>query len=676
MSTRATRPRSRRGRHTQPGELDPVAESLEEAEAGSCSSRPSPGLPQQCSRSQPSVPIAEPSGQGPGSRTYQDCEGELSPTLEAAPWDKDAVLPGPGAPDVFQTLQHALSSLEATVASWRPCTSSAPCPTATRDTAEGALGLSRGQEGPGGFPQEAARLTERNAWLRLALGTREDELAHVQASLRVIQAEKDVLQREFQDLQDSLRRAELSLSPPRSPALGLDSDSGISGAEGESRGTQDPSLGHLLLRRLQSDSSIHMLGSLSSQTAVHILEGQVEQLRGSMEKLKCFNRLLLAVLQGHKGRCEVLSMQLGQREAEATALRLALQYSEDCEEAYGALLALQATDVGVRNKGTSSGLQAAEELARRLLALKDTDGGPPPYSPLGSSVNTSTPQEVAAQLRAHIQDLREHRALVKVPPEPGPPLVPRPIVPHAEAMVQSILETQPGPALPQLEKIQIQQDLVATRETLADLVLRLQLVRREKRGLELQEAALRALGPAHTLLLEQLRWEWAQCGAGGTHSSSGDSSGGGSSIQEEDGSQDSPAILGGTSGISRGQVYSTWDSEKLAQELAASVTRARDLQEQLRSLREQLERVALEGRARRLHSTQLSSDLCKAHSSLIQDFQGAHRKQEEQRRKLEQQVALMEVRQAEELAALEAVARAVGEPGPPPTPPRRAGAPL
>lgn len=45
-----------------------------------------------------------------------------------------------------------------------------------------------------------------------------------------------------------------------------------------------------------------------------------------MEKLKCFNRLLLAVLQGRKGQCESLSMRLSQREAEATALRLALQH--------------------------------------------------------------------------------------------------------------------------------------------------------------------------------------------------------------------------------------------------------------------------------------------------------------------------------------------------------------
>lgn len=44
------------------------------------------------------------------------------------------------------------------------------------------------------------------------------------------------------------------------------------------------------------------------------------------EKLKCFNRLLTAVLQGHKGHCESLSMQLDKREAEGTALQLALQY--------------------------------------------------------------------------------------------------------------------------------------------------------------------------------------------------------------------------------------------------------------------------------------------------------------------------------------------------------------
>lgn len=84
-----------------------------------------------------------------------------------------------------------------------------------------------------------------------------------------------------------------------------------------------------------------------------------------------------------------------------------------------------------------------------------------------------------------------------------------------------------GPQFPQqlsLERNSLALSLVP-QETLADLLLRLQLVQREKRGLELREAALRAQGPAHTLLLEQLQWERAQLQGGGASSSGGDSSG-------------------------------------------------------------------------------------------------------------------------------------------------------
>lgn len=108
------------------------------------------------------------------------------------------------------------------------------------------------------------------------------------------------------------------------------------------------------------------------------------------------------------------------------------------------------------------------------------------------------------------------------------------------------------------------------QETLADLMLQLQLVRREKRGLELREAALRAQGPAHALLLAQLRWERAQLGATGTHSGAGDSSGAGSSEEEEERPQGPPAVPNATEG---GQVVRAWDPERLAQELAASLAR-------------------------------------------------------------------------------------------------------
>lgn len=350
-----------------------------------------------------------------------------------------------------------------------------------------------------------------------------------------------------------------------------------------------------------------------------------------------------------------------------------VSHSEHCEEAYGVLLTLREADSGAEDVPKSD-LEAAEKEAQRLLAQEEAamDGGTrwdPQLSPEGSSVDRPTPQEVSTQLRGCVQRLRECRAMVKIPPDPGPTLSPMPTAPRAEAMVQAILGTQPGLALPQLEKMQIQQDLEAARETQEDLMLRLQLVRREKRGLELREAALRAQGPAHMLLLEQLRWEWAQLQTGGANSSGGDSSGGRSSGDEEAWSQ-GPAIPGGIRGIDGGQVGKVQDREELAQELLASLTRTLGLQEQLQSLREELEQVAQKERARRAQSAELNSDLCKAHSALVLAFQGARQKQEGQRRKLEQQVALMEARQAEELAVLETTARNLERPSQPRPPPQ------
>ncbi|KAB0406619.1 hypothetical protein E2I00_018622, partial [Balaenoptera physalus] len=686
MSARATRPRSRRGRHALPGELDPVAESSEEAEAASGSSEPGPVPSQDSCKPEPLGPETEAKGQGLESRTDKEVDGDSSrrpapapegpyepaqeahQAPEAASWDRENVPSGPRAPDVFQTLQQALSSLEAAAAAWRHQPPRCPGPLEAKDRSEGGPKPCLEQEQAGSCQRDAARLTERNAWLRLALGSREDELIRTQNSLKAFQAEKEMLQREVQELQDSLLRLKPFPPPSCDQAGGSGSGSSSSGADGETWGTQDPfSLAHPLLRRLQSDSSTQMLGPLLTQLLapeMHIMEAQMEHLQGNIEKLKCFNRLLSAVLQEYKGRCEGLSMRLGQREAEATALRLALQYSkmgvlerselvshsEHCEEAYGALLTLRKADSGAGEEAFMDNLEAAEKEAQRLLVQEEAamDGGilqDPRPSPEGSSVDRPTPQEVAIQLQCYVQRLQERRALVKIPPEPGPTLAPMSAVPRAEAMVQAILGTQPGPALPRLEKMQIQEDLVATRETLADLMLRLQL----------------------------LRWERAKLRTGGANSSGGDSSGGGSSGDEEEWSQGPPAVPGGSRGVDGGQVSKVQNPEELAQELSASLTRALGLREQLQSLREELEEVAQKGRARRAQSTELNSDLCKAHSALVMAFRGAHRKQEEQRRKLEQQVALMEARQAEELAVLEATARALGRPRPPCLPPRPGG---
>lgn len=104
-------------------------------------------------------------------------------------------------------------------------------------------------------------------------------------------------------------------------------------------------------------------------------------------------------------------------------------------------------------------------VVRKSVSPACHTGPCPPVScsPEGSSVDKPTPREVAVQLRGFVRRLQGRRALLKVPPEPGPAMTPRLTVPHAEAMVQAILDTQLGPALPRLDKKQIQQDLVATR---------------------------------------------------------------------------------------------------------------------------------------------------------------------------------------------------------------------
>uniref|UniRef100_A0A2I3HGS5 USH1 protein network component harmonin binding protein 1 n=1 Tax=Nomascus leucogenys TaxID=61853 RepID=A0A2I3HGS5_NOMLE len=579
---------------------------------------------------------------------------------EAALPYKETVPPGTGAPDVFQTLQHALSSLEAAAAAWRHRPPSHPVPMELEGTSEGGPGFLGKQEGAGSCQREAARLAERNAWLRLALSSREDELVRTQASLEAIRAEKETLQKEVQELQDSLLRLEPCPRISHSQAGGSGS-----GSSSEFHHIGDSfSLAHPLLRRLRSHSSTQILGSLPTQPLspeMHIMEAQMEQLQGSIEKLKCFNRLLSAVLQGYKGRCEGLSMQLGQREAEATALHLALQYSEHCEEAYRVLLALREADSGAGDKAPMGDLQAAEKEAWRLLAQEEAamDAGAlqnSQPSPEGSSVDKPTPQEVAFQLRSYVQRLQERRSLVKILSEPGPTLAPMPTVPRAEAMVQAILGTQPGPALPRLEKTQIQQDLVATREALADLMLRLQLVRREKRGLELREAALRALGPAHVLLLEQLRWERAELWAGGANSSGGHSSGGGSSGDEEEWYQ--PGMVARACNPNRKLLKPGGAEVAVSRDRATALQPGRQSETPSQKQKKKKKEIIIIGR------------LPTPSSALVLAFRGAHRKQEEQRRKLEQQMALMEAQQAEEVVVLEATARALGKPRPPLPPPQ------
>ncbi|KAM9099350.1 harmonin-binding protein USHBP1 isoform 2-T2 [Sarcophilus harrisii] len=703
MSSRATRPRSRRGRAPPPGELDPVVESTEEAEAAGSSAGPEvPRLPPEESRTEHPVTLAEQSNEGARPQLEEHRDGQISsepsshltsgklphspPSQFHQPSGEDAQ----EGPNLYLALQQAVESLEKAAASCRQQASSLPASTPPgpgepgKADEEKSWPLQRLEElvrswGPigqeegipeqerVGYKQEALSLAEQNASLRGSLKSKEEELAQDQASLQALQDEKEKLQRQVWELHESLLKLDLSPQPPLSQESSM-SRSSSPGPDGElwrAQGGQNPHDGgdttsgpsHPLLQQLQNIASPGTPAPLTPE--LQDLDAQMEQLRRTIQRLKCFNQMMLGALQSCKGHSEGLSMQLGQREAETTALRLALQYSDQCVEAYGVLLDLRTVDTrpGPGPRAREGRTESAMAEAQRLLSEEDpAEAGLLArvyVSPEGSSVDAPTELEVAALLQGYIGRLRAHQALVKVPPEPAPRPGPGPSVLREEAIFQAMLGTQPNLELPRLEKTEIQQELATMREALADLTLKLQLVKKEKRALELRDAAHRAQGTLYLLLLEQLRW---QLGQGRPHDA----------LRSESSDSDSDSSCGAWAPGDGDQT--TWlggprDSEDMLQELTNSLTRAQELQGQLGKLQASLEQMAQDERTQRAQCLELTNDFCKAHSALVLAFRGVQRKQEQQQQTLEQQIAQMAAQQEEELESLTQAAQALEDAG-------------
>ncbi|KFO24697.1 Abhydrolase domain-containing protein 8 [Fukomys damarensis] len=190
-------------------------------------------------------PSVEWGSQDPGSRALkeaaEDADGSLAQPHQhpevAAPQDGGTVPPGPGAPDVFQTLQSTLASLEAAFEGvpgpWQEAARLAEKNAWLQlalDTRKDALAQTQA-ESDTLRQEEAARLAEKNAWLQLALDTRKDALAQTQA-------ESDTLRQEVRELQDSLRRLETALPPSHSHTGDPGSNPGSSAAKREAWGPQ------------------------------------------------------------------------------------------------------------------------------------------------------------------------------------------------------------------------------------------------------------------------------------------------------------------------------------------------------------------------------------------------------------------------------------------------------
>ncbi|KAB0341483.1 hypothetical protein FD754_018409 [Muntiacus muntjak] len=483
------------------------------------------------------------------------------------------------------------------------------------------------------WEKELAGLREENESLTAMLCSKEEELHRTKAATNAVREERDRLRRRIAE--------RVKLSKTRSESSS--SDRPVLGSEISSIGVSSSVAEHLA-HSLQDCSNIQEIfqtlyshGSAISESKIREFEVETERLNSRIEHLKSQNDLLTITLEECKSNAERLSMLVGKYESNATALRLALQYSEQCIEAYELLLALAESEQSLilgqfraAGVGSSPGDQSgdenitqmlkrahdcrktAENAAKALLMKLDGSCGGAfavagcsgqPWESLSSNSHTSTTSSTASscdteftkedeqRLKDYIQQLRNDRAAVKLT------MLELESV-HIDPLSYDVKPRGDSQRL-DLENAVLMQELMAMKEEMAELKAQLYLLEKEKKALELKLSTREAQEQAYLVHIEHLKSEVEEQKEQRTRSLSSTSSGG------------------------------------------KDTTSKKKLKARVQELVSALERLTKSSEIRHQQSAEFVNDLKRANSNLVAAYEKAKKKHQNKLKKLESQMMAM-----------------------------------
>ncbi|CAI5787147.1 Hypothetical predicted protein [Podarcis lilfordi] len=535
------------------------------------------------------------------------------------------------------------------------------------------------------WEKELAGLREENESLTAMLCSKEEELNRTKATMNAIREERDRLRRRVRELQTRLQSVQAT--GPSSPGRLTPANRPINPSTGElstSSSSNDipiakvsSSVAEHLAHSLQDCSNIQEIfqtlyshGSAISESKIREFEVETERLNSRIEHLKSQNDLLTITLEECKSNAERMSMLVGKYESNATALKLALQYSEQCIEAYELLLALAESEqslilgqfraAGVGSVGDQTGdenitqmlkrahdcRKTAENAAKALLMKLDGSCGGAfavtgcsvqPWESLSSNSHTSTTSSTASscdteftkedeqRLKDYIQQLKNDRAAVKLTMLELESI-------HIDPLSYDVKPRGDSQRL-DLENAVLMQELMAMKEEMAELKAQLYLLEKEKKALELKLSSREAQEQAYLVHIEHLKSEVEEQKEQRMRSLSSASSSSKDKSSKE-------CTDGTTASLTLAELKPYSESE-LTTELANALRREKKLKGRVQELVSALERLTKSSEIRHQQSAEFVNDLKRANSNLVAAYEKAKKKHQNKLKKLESQMMAM-----------------------------------